>query len=313
MASRRSSRSKSPRMRSKSRSTSAKRSASKSVKKTMKKSSRKVSARVAFARQHKAALKAELARRGMKGIKAYNTVLNEMFLASGGKMGPKRVPKGRKTANRRKLVGAKSRLAKGGLSPTLEQKLRALFTRGSPSKYSASGRFRGSKKMRKMRTKKVRKVSNRKPTAANKWFAAHKAEINAARGTRSFVKVAWEMYKAAHPGFVAKSKMPKVKKAKKSPKSKKAKKVGRKGKKASRKMRKSRMTKKSGSRKMRTMKARKGKSRLARKSRVAKKVGTRKAGAYAMKVKQYMAAARAAHPGMKPMAAASKYIKENKL
>lgn len=281
------------------------------MKKTMKKSSRKVSARVAFARQHAAAIKAELARRGMKGIKAYNTVLNEMFLASGGKMAPKRVPKGRKVANRRKLAGAKSRLAKGGLSPTLEQKLRALFTRGSPSKYSSSGRFRGSKKARKMRTKKVRKVSNRKPTAANKWFAAHKAEINAARGTRSFVKVAWEMYKAAHPGFVAKSKMPKVKKAKKSPKSKKA---GRKGKKASRKTRsKSRMSKKTGSRKMRTMKARKGKSRLGRKSRAAKKTGTRKPNARALKVQKYMAAARAAHPNMKPMSAVSKYIKDNNL
>jgi hypothetical protein len=284
------------------------------MKKTMKKSSRKVSARVAFARQHRAAIIAERNRRGMKGIKAYNIVLDEMFLASGGKKAPKRVPKGRKVANRRKLASAKSRLAKGGLSPTLEQKLRALFTRGSPSKYSGSGRFRGSKKMRKMRTKKVRKVSNRKPTAANKWFAAHKAEINAARGTRSFVKVAWEMYKAAHPGFVAKSKMPKVKKAKKSPKSKKAKKVGRKGKKASRKMRsKSRMTKKTGSRKMRTMKARRGKSRLGRKSRAAKKTGTRKPSAYNMKVQKYMAAARAAHPNMKPMQAAAKYIRENKL
>lgn len=281
------------------------------MKKTMKKSSRKVSARVAFARQHAAAIKAELARRGMKGIKAYNTVLNEMFLASGGKMAPKRVPKGRKVANRRKLASAKSRLAKGGLSPTLEQKLRALFTRGSPSKYSSSGRFRGSKKARKMRTKKVRKMSTRPKSEANKWFAAHKAEINAARGTRSFVKVGWELFYAAHPNYIPKSKMPKVKKAKKSPK---AKKVGRKGKKASRKMRtKSRMSKKTGSRKMRTMKARKGKSRLARKSRVAKKVGTRKAGAYALKVKQYMAAARAAHPNMKPMQAAAKYIRENKL
>jgi hypothetical protein len=290
------------------------------MKKTMKKSGRKVSARVAFARQHTAAIKAEQKRRGMKGIKSYNVVLNEMFLASGGKMAPKRVPKGRKVSNRRQIASAKSRLAKGGLSPTLEQKLRALFVMGSPSKYSSSGRFRGSKKMRKMRTKKVRKASNRKPSAVNNWFAAHKAEINAARGKRNFVKVAWEMYKAAHPNFVAKSKMPKVKKAKKSPKAKKSrkgKKTSRKGKKSSRKTRSKsgsrKMRSKSGSRKMRTMKARRGKSRLGRKSRAAKKVGSRKPSAYNLKVKQYMAAARAAHPSMKPMAAAAKYIRENKL
>jgi hypothetical protein len=315
MASRKSSRSKSPSMRSKSRSVSVKRrSASKSMKKTVRKSvSRKTSPRLAFARQNASAIKAERDRRGLKGIKGYNTVLNEMFLASGGKM-MKRTPKSRSPSPRRK-ASAKRRLAAGNLSPTLEQKLRALFTRGSPSKYSSSGRFKGSKKARKMRSRKVRKMSTRPKSDANKWFAAHKAEINAARGSRSFVAVAWEMYKAAHPNFVAKSKMPKVKKAKKSPKARKARKTSRKGKKSMRKMRKSRLSKKGKSRvmKSRTMKARKGKSRLGRKSRVAKKMGSRKPSAYQMKVKQHMAAARAAHPNMKPLAAVSKYIKENNL
>lgn len=306
MASRRSVRSKSPR-----KSKSPRRSASKSAG-----SKRVMSDFQKFLKSHTTAIKAEMAKRGMKwSIAAYTKVGKEMFLASGGKMAsPKRGGKrrasrlsrksrrsGRKTRStrRKSRLSRKSRktrksrrVSKKGkkmsartpspvrarrvsnlkklksgspMTQSVEQRLRALFSR-SPSMYSPStGRFRKSL-VRKARKSTKKTGVKRSPNAYAKFAASHMAQARAKYpGLKPMASVA-KLYKD----------MGNVSKPRKSPKTKR----GPRKMKASRKMRKS--TK-----------------------------GTRKPSAYALYVKKNAAAIKAAYPGVNFIKAAAMYRKAN--
>ena len=303
MVSRKSSRSKSPRAtRSKSRSMSAKRRT------TRKTGSKKASSFLSFRRAHAAAIKKEMHARGMKGIAANTKVAKEMFLASGGQMAAPKMRRQRSPSPvRARRASAKAKLA-AGASPSLEQKLRALFSRGSPSAYSASGRFMGKRKTRVARTKKAK--SPRKLSAYAKWVHEHKtlldAEFKAAHpnGTIGMrAKFNYAKLKAAHPEYVAKSKA--AKSPRNARKARKARKSTKKGRKTMRKTRATRKTRRVSRKSVR-------KTRKTRKSRATRKTrGTRKAGDYAKWIHEHKAAIKAAHPGMNFMKAATLYKKNH--
>ena len=115
-------------------------------------------------------------------------------------------------------------------SQTVEQKLRALFSR-SPSRYSAAGRRKASPKMRKLRVKKSRSASSKPRVMSEyqKMMKKHAAEIaDRAKATGEKYMTAAKAVLVAH-GYVKlskKTRVPRVRKAKvsKSPRVRKAKK-----------------------------------------------------------------------------------------
>lgn len=309
MASRRSVRSKSPRKsKSPKRSASTKRSKSTGSKRAMSDFQK-------FLKSHTAAIKAEMAKRGMKwSIAAYTKVGKEMFLASGGKMASPKVGgkrrasrlsrKSRRSGRKSRSTRRKSRLSrksrktrksrrmsrkgrkmsartpspvrarrvsalkkyKSGspMTQSVEQRLRALFSR-SPSMYSpTTGRTRRSL-VRKAR-KSTKKTGTRKANAYALWAKSHMAQARAAHpGLKPMAAVA-KLYKEM--GHTAKPR--------KTPKTKR------------------------GSRKVKT-------SRKARKSTK----GSRKPSAYALWVKQHKAAIKAKYPGVNFIKAAAMYKKSS--
>ena len=180
-----------------------------------------------FWHDNKAAVNAAAKQTGEKPI----SVAHRMAKAAGVTSMAVRKP----TTSRTRVVRGRRaalKVLRGSPAPsqTVEQKLRALFSR-SPSRYSAAGRRKASPKMRKMRVKKTRSASSKPRVMSEyqKMMKKHAAEIaDRAKATGEKYMTAAKAVLVAH-GYVKlskKTRVPRVRKAKvsKSPRVRKAKK-----------------------------------------------------------------------------------------
>jgi hypothetical protein len=168
-----------------------------------------------FWHQNKAAVAAAAKASGEKAI----VVAHRMAKAAGVESKkPRKATSSRVRVARGRRSALRVLRGKPTPSQSVEQKLRALFSR-SPSRYSAAGRRKASPKMRKMRVKKTRRVSSkpRAMTAYSKMLAQHKAEIAArakATGEKYFTAAKKVLAEHGYQKMAKKTRSPRVRKAK---------------------------------------------------------------------------------------------------